>query len=361
MMFRLLSAFRPALFLFPPERAHAVTLAALKLAPREHCVKDDARLGVDLLGLHFPNPVGVAAGFDKNAQVPDRLLALGFGFAEVGGVTLFPQAGNPQPRVFRLGKDGALINRLGFNNDGVESVRARLEKFKALPGIVGANLGINKDSNDYARDFPLLMQRLDRLVDFVTLNISSPNTPGLRTMQEKDALDVLLARVMDMRANIRGRKNSYLPVLLKLAPDVTLGTLDAIAALCLEYKVDGLIISNTTVSRPYLRESLLAQESGGLSGKPLFELSTRRLAQMRQRVGRDMVLIGVGGIDSGEAAWAKICAGANLLQLYTGLVYQGLGLLDEIKATLLARLAAKGLANLQQAVGLHTDDYAQEL
>ena len=358
-MLRFLSPFQSILFALAPERAHALTLHALRLAPCRKHVSDDPRLQSKFLGLSFENPVGMAAGFDKNAEVVRPLHALGFGFVEVGGVTPRPQAGNPKPRVFRLVKDGALINRLGFNNDGAASICARLENIKTAPGIIGANLGANKDSEDKVKDYLELMGALDGLADFVTLNISSPNTPGLRELQGKEALHELLARVMEKREKVRARKNPRLPVLLKIAPDLTLNDLDDIARLSLQHGVDGLIVSNTTVSRPHLRDRH-AIEAGGLSGRPLFDLSTRRLAQMRERVGKDMVLIGVGGIDSGAAAWAKICAGANLLQLYTGLVYRGFELLDEIKTTLLHKLNQKGFLSLQQAVGCEADSFARE-
>jgi dihydroorotate dehydrogenase len=358
-MFRFLSPFRPALFAIAPEQAHALVLRALQLFPRSKHASDDPRLQSKLLGLNFPNPVGMAAGFDKNAVVVRPLHALGFGFVEIGGVTPQPQEGNTQPRIFRLMKDGALINRLGFNNDGVVAIRARLESIKTEPEIVGANLGANKDSEDMIADYLELIGQLNGLVDFVTLNVSSPNTPGLRELQGKEALHQLLARVMEKRETVRARKNAKLPVLLKIAPDLTLNDLDDIAHLSLQHGVDGLIVSNTTLSRPHLRDRR-AMEAGGLSGRPLFDLSTRRLAQMRERVGKEMVLIGVGGIDSGEAAWAKICAGANLLQLYTGLVYRGLGLVDEIKATLLRNLNQKGFVSLQQAIGCETNIFASE-
>jgi dihydroorotate dehydrogenase len=360
MMLRLLSPLQAVLFALAPEQAHALTLRALQIIPSKKYVSDDPRLQSELLGLNFPNPVGMAAGFDKNAVVVCPLHALGFGFVEVGGVTPRPQSGNPQPRVFRLIRDGALINRLGFNNDGVEAVRARLEKIRSKPGIVGANLGANKDSEDKIADYLELMAKLGGFVDFVTLNISSPNTPGLRALQGKEVLHELLARVMEKRETVMARREVRLPLLLKIAPDLTLHDLDDIARLSLQHGVDGLIVSNTTISRPHLRSNK-AKESGGLSGRPLFELSTRRLAQMRQRMGKEMVLIGVGGIDSGEAAWAKICAGANLIQLYTGLIYKGLPLLDEIKATLLMKMKEGRFISLQAAVGSQTSQYTDSI
>jgi dihydroorotate dehydrogenase len=360
-MRRFLSFFQPALFAFSPEKAHSFTLKALACLPAQEQVQDDICLQSTCFGLNFPNPIGMAAGFDKNAEVAAQLLNLGFGFLEVGGITPHPQTGNPQPRVFRLIKDRALINRLGFNNDGIAIIRARLEKNKTLPGVIGANIGANKDSQDRIGDYEKLLLQLNGLTDFVTLNISSPNTPGLRNLQDKDALNTLLSNVMEKRERVISRAGERLPILIKIAPDLTLQDLDEICSLSLQHGVDGLIVSNTTVSRPILLDHALAKEAGGLSGRPLFALSTRMLALMRQRVGKDMVLIGVGGIDSGEAAWAKICAGANLLQLYTGLIYRGLNLIDEIKATLLAKLAEHGFSSLQQAVGCKNSFYAQEI
>ncbi len=356
-MLHLLSLFRPALLSLNPEMAHALTLKALRFLPLTAPSGDDARLHMRLLGLDFPNPVGMAAGFDKNAEVVDKFFPLGFGFAEAGGITPRPQAGNPCPRVFRLPHDGALINRLGFNNDGVKIIRARLRQNIGKPGIIGANLGANKDSEDKAQDYVTLIAELDGLVDFATLNISSPNTPGLRALQDKEALHALLSRVMEQRDKIRSRQAARLPVLLKISPDLVPDDLDDIAALSLQHGVDGVIVGNTTLSRPSLFDVHHAGETGGLSGRPLFELSTKRLAQMRSRVGKEMALIGVGGIDSGEAAWAKICAGASLLQLYTGLIYKGLPLLDEIKTTLVQKLEANGFSSLQQAVGSKVADY----
>ncbi|MES2906796.1 MAG: quinone-dependent dihydroorotate dehydrogenase [Pseudomonadota bacterium] len=359
-MLRLLSPFHSVLLALPPERAHDATLKALRYLPVQKNAPDDARLHVHLLGLNFSNPVGMAAGFDKNALVADKLLALGFGFVEVGGVTPRAQSGNPRPRVFRLNEDGALINRLGFNNEGLQVVRARLEGMRKLSGVIGINLGANKDSMDRVQDYLTLLAGLDGLADFVTLNISSPNTPGLRGLQDKEHFSALLQRVSDKRANIKSRNGGVLPVLVKIAPDVALDELDDICALAVQHRIDGMIVSNTTLLRLSSLRAHDAKETGGLSGKPLFDLSTRRLAQTRQRVGEKMVLIGVGGIDSGEAAWAKICAGANLVQLYTALVYKGLPLLDEIKATLCRQLEAHGFSGIEQAVGSQTGKFAQE-
>lgn len=357
---RLISKFQSGLFLFPPEMAHSLTLSVLKRLSLQRRPEDDQRLRVSALGLTFSNPLGMAAGFDKNAKVAGKLLQLGFGFVEVGGVTPLPQCGNPFPRVFRLLKEKALINRLGFNNEGLGAMQQRLVLLRETPGIFGVNLGANKNSQDKITDYFKLIKGLDGLADYVTLNVSSPNTAGLRDLQNKDNLDALLQQACEARGQVKARQHARLRLLIKMAPDVELHDLDNIAELAMSYKIDGIIISNTTISRPGISESKFAAEAGGLSGPPLFSLSTRRLAQMRQRVGQNMTLIGVGGIDSGEAAWAKICAGADLLQLYTGLVYQGISLVEEIKSTLLAKLTAEGMTSVSQAVGRKTAFYARE-
>lgn len=346
----------PALHLFEPERAHRLTLDALKAMPPICALPADPRLKVDLLGLAFPNPFGIAAGFDKNAEVPSALLALGFGHVEIGGVTPRPQSGNPRPRVFRLPDDGALINRLGFNNEGLEAVAARLRAMKRRQGIIGANLGANKDSADRAGDYVLLVRGLSALVDYFTVNVSSPNTPGLRDLQAEAALDELMAGVMEARDEAAHRR----PVLLKIAPDITEADLDGIVAVIKRRSVDGLVLTNTTIARGGLRDKLAAKETGGLSGRPLFRRATILLAKARQRLGPDVPLIGCGGVDSGQAAWAKIKAGANLIQLYTALVYRGLPLVDDMKESLLAELSAGGFASLGAAVGSETDKWASE-
>lgn len=358
-MLRFLSPLQPALLALPPELAHRLTLRALRFSSPPRKAPDDPRLETNMFGMSFPNPVGMAAGFDKNAEVAGKLLDLGFGFVEVGGVTPRPQTGNPRPRVFRLPEDCALINRLGFNNDGLAIVRARLARYRNHTGIIGVNLGANKDSEDRMQDFLVLIKGLSGLADFVTLNISSPNTPGLRSLQEKDTLGTLLRRVTEQRESAMSRKGAKLPVLVKIAPDLTLQDLDGICACITQHGVDGMIVGNTTIQRPAQLRHAFARESGGLSGRPLFDLSTRCLAQVRQRVGPGMTLVGAGGIDSGETAFAKICAGANLVQLYTGLVYKGLPLLDEIKTSLLAKLQSGGFERLGKAVGCETGYFAR--
>jgi dihydroorotate dehydrogenase len=339
----------PLLRMLDPEQAHALALAALKRAPLPRPAPDDAKLRVSALGLTFPNPVGVAAGFDKHAEVPDQLLRLGFGFVEAGGVTPRPQPGNPRPRLFRLDADDAVINRFGFNSEGLDAVAARLGARARAPGIVGINIGANKDTADRAADYVACIERLAPVVSFLTVNVSSPNTPGLRNLQQAAALDDLLSRVMDARERA---KSTRPPLLLKIAPDLTLGDLDDVVGLARRHRIDGMIVGNTTVSRPpNLHEQAKAAEPGGLSGRPLFALSTRMLAETFVRAEGAFPLIGVGGIDSGAAAFAKIKAGASLIQLYTGLVFRGVGLLGAIKRDLVDLLRVGRFDSLADAVG----------
>lgn len=347
---------RPLLHRLDAERAHDMTLRALALMPSGPSRADDPRLAVDLLGRRFPNPVGLAAGFDKGARVPDALLGLGFGFVEVGGVVPRPQPGNPRPRVFRLTADRAVINRYGLNSEGLDVVAARLRDRAGRPGIVGVNIGANKDAIDRLADYAACTAVLAPLVDFVTVNVSSPNTPGLRDLQGEALLDELLARTIEAR-DTAGAKAA---ILLKIAPDMALDALDAVCATAKRRGVQALVVSNTTVARPAsLVEQALARETGGLSGRPLFGPATRMLAETRLRVGGDLPLIGVGGVDSAEAAWIKIRAGASLVQLYSALVYEGPGLVGRIKAGLLERMERAGISSLRQMVGRDAADLAR--
>ncbi len=335
-----------ALRALPAETAHRATVRLVGLVapllPKPPA--DDARLGVSAFGFQFPNPVGLAAGFDKDAEVPDAMLKLGFGFVECGTVTPRPQAGNPRPRLFRLPEDGAVINRMGFNNQGMEAAARRLETRQGK-GIVGINIGANKDSGDRVADYAKGFARLAPLADYVTVNVSSPNTPGLRGLQNKQELTGLLSTLMETRAG-----NGFKPVLLKIAPDLDDHALDDVAETVTASGIEGIIISNTTIARPSLK-SANAQEAGGLSGRPLLAPSTKMLRRMRGRVSSNIVLIGVGGISSGADAYEKIRAGATLVQLYTGLVYQGPGLVARIKQELLACLTRDGFATIADAVG----------
>jgi len=339
---------KPLLHRLDAEAAHTLTIRGLSLLPPRRPPADDARLAVDVLGRRFPNPVGLAAGYDKGAQVPDALLGLGFGFVEVGGVVPQAQPGNPAPRVFRLPRDGAVINRFGLNSEGLDVVRRRLTARQGRPGRIGVNIGANKEAKDRLSDYVACTRALAPLVDFVTVNVSSPNTPGLRDLQGEAFLDDLLARVVEARDAV----HPGTAILLKIAPDITLDTLDSITATALKRGVQAMVVSNTTIARPAtLAEATLARETGGLSGRPLFRPATRLLAQAYLRVGTRMPLVGVGGIDSAQAAWTKILAGASLLQLYSALVYQGPALIEAIKAGLVARMAAEGADSLAGFVG----------
>ena len=335
--------------LLPPETAHRATVRLLSLAGGmlPSPAADDPRLAVTALGLPFPNPVGLAAGFDKDAQIPDAMLKLGFGFVECGTVTPKPQAGNAKPRLFRLPEDRAVINRMGFNNEGLERAAARLSA-RARKGIVGINIGANKDSADRKADYRTAFARLAPLADYVTVNISSPNTPGLRGLQEKSELEQLLSLLTEERA----RRNIAVPLLLKIAPDVGPSALDDIAAVALASGIEGLIVSNTTIARSGTLKSRHAHQSGGLSGVPLFAPSTALLRQTRARLGAKLTVIGVGGVATGRDAYAKIRAGANLVQLYTALAFAGPGLVARIKRELLEALARDGIARVSDAMGL---------
>jgi dihydroorotate dehydrogenase len=308
--------------------------------------QDDPRLATRLAGIEFPNPLGLAAGYDKNAECPDGMLALGFGFVEVGTATPRPQAGNARPRVFRLPQDRAVINRYGFNNDGFEKIAGRLAQ-RERRGVVGVNLGANKDSADRASDYVAGVRRFDGLVDFYTINISSPNTPGLRTLQDRAALADLLRRVLSARETLPHKA----PVFLKVAPDLSDEDKADIADIARSERIDALIVSNTTLARPPTLKSAAASEKGGLSGAPLFAPSTRLLGEFHAALGGEVPLIGVGGVSSAREAYLKVLAGASLVQLYTALIYEGPGLVGRILADLPALLAADGFSTLAEAVG----------
>ncbi|MDE1172952.1 MAG: quinone-dependent dihydroorotate dehydrogenase [Parvibaculaceae bacterium] len=342
---------RPVLTRLDPELAHNLTLGALKtgLGPRARQA-DPASLAVDVLGLRFANPIGIAAGFDKNGEVPDAMLALGMGFAEVGTVTPRPQAGNPRPRLFRLTQARAVINRFGFNNEGHAALKARLEARRGRGGVVGVNIGANKDASDRIADYEAGIAAFEGLASYFVVNISSPNTPGLRSLQSRGELEVLVGRVLAAR---KGKT----PILLKIAPDLNGEELADIAAVALAAPLDGLIVSNTTIARAGLVAGPLAQETGGLSGRPLMTMSTVALREMyRLTLGR-LPVIGVGGVSSGADAYAKIRAGASLVQLYTALAFEGPGLVTRIKKDLAALLLADGFASIADAIGA---DHRQE-
>jgi dihydroorotate dehydrogenase len=340
----------PLLRLLPPETAHGATLRALKagLAPRRPR-PDPPSLGITLWGRRFANPVGLAAGFDKNAEVPEQMLRFGFGFVECGTLTPRPQAGNPKPRLFRLERDQALINRLGFNNDGLDAGAARLRQRRKGVGIVGANIGKNRDTTDDIADYVQGVTSLAPIVDYLVVNVSSPNTPGLRELQRKSAVTALIERLLAARASVTAENPT--PLLLKIAPELSPTDRADLAQAALTTGIDGLVIANTTVTRPASLESADAPEPGGLSGKPLFAPSTALLAEMYRLTDGKLPIIGVGGIASGEDAYEKIRAGASLVQLYTALVYRGPGLVLRIKRELATLLARDGFASLAAAVG----------
>jgi len=340
----------PLLRRLPPETAHRLTIRALRagLAPRR-ARPDPPSLAITLWGRHFPNPVGLAAGFDKNAEVPERMLRFGFGFVECGTLTPRPQSGNPRPRLFRLDEDEALINRLGFNNDGVAAAAARLARRRREDGIVGANIGKNRETADDIADYVQGVTALAPLVDYLVVNVSSPNTPGLRELQRKSTVTALIERLMAARATVAPENPP--PLLLKIAPDLMPEDRADLAQAALATGIDGLVIANTTVARPASLASPQAHEPGGLSGRPLFAPSTALTAEMYRLTQGKLPIVGVGGVASGADAYAKIRAGASLVQLYTALVYHGPGLVSRIKRELAALLARDGFATLSQAVG----------
>jgi dihydroorotate dehydrogenase len=342
---------RPLLHALDPEDAHRLAIRMLQFAPLPPPARDDKRLAMRAFGLGFPNPIGIAAGFDKNAEVPDALFRAGFGFVEVGTITPKPQRGNPRPRLFRLDADAGVINRLGFNSEGADAVLRRLAARASSGGVVGINVGSNKDSPDRIADYVGLIERFAAVASYVTVNISSPNTPGLRDMQQAAVLDDLLARVVDARERVAPNAGPT-PVLLKIAPDLTLSDLDDVVGIARSRRVDGMIVANTTVARPpSLRDAAAAKEAGGLSGRPLLPLADRMLAETYVRVEGVFPLIGAGGIDSGAAALGKIRAGASLIQIYSGLVFRGLALVAEIKAALIEALESEGQDKLNDFVG----------
>jgi dihydroorotate dehydrogenase len=341
----------PLLRWFDPEDAHRMAIQGLRLLPPIRPRPDDPKLAVRAFGLNFPNPIGMAAGFDKSAEAPDALLRLGFGFVEIGTVTPKPQIGNKRPRLFRLERDEAVVNRMGFNNDGADVVLRRLAGRAHLGGIVGVNVGANKDSADRVDDYVRLIEAFAPVASYFTVNVSSPNTPGLRNLQQAAALDDLLAKVIDARERVQ-RNAGDSPVLLKIAPDLSLTELDDVVHIARSRRVDGMIVANTTLARPStLRETTRAGEQGGLSGRPLFRLSTRMVAETYVRAEGAFPLVGVGGIDTGGAALTKIRAGASLIQLYSSLIYKGLGLVDAIKNDLASTLLRTGRDSLSEIVG----------
>ena len=344
MIFRLL---RPALFTLDSEVAHRLAIDGLKVLPPRRPTPA-CKLATHVAGIDFPNPVGVAAGFDKDAEVPDALLGIGFGFTEVGSITPLPQPGNPKPRLFRLVEDNAVINRMGFNNGGGQAALARLEKRVGRLGVVGINVGANKDSADRIADYAVMTRMMAPHASYLAVNISSPNTPGLRALQDEGALTELLDAVIEARAQVA--PDNPPPIFLKVAPDLEPADIDAIARIALDKKLGALIVSNTTISRPSLR-SRHAEEAGGLSGAPLKPLALQRVRDFRKATGGKIPLIGVGGIASAEDAWARIKAGASLIQLYSAMVYEGPGLGAKIVRGLERLMMREGHSSIAEAVG----------
>jgi dihydroorotate dehydrogenase len=336
-----------------PERAHDLAVKSLELGLYPRATEpDDKRLAQRIFGLDFPNPLGMAPGFDKNARVPRELLAMGFGFVEVGTLTPKPQSGNPLPRVFRSAADRAVINRLGFNNEGQEAALQRLEQ--RLAGIVGVNIGAGRDSKDRIADYVSGIERMGVVASYFTINISSPNTPGLRDLQAPAALDALLKRVQAARDGLAGKP----PLLVKLAPDLADADLPEVVGVIVANGVDGIVVSNTTLARDGLKDAPFARETGGLSGRPLFARATRMLARVYMLTKGNLPLVGVGGIDSGETALAKIEAGASLLQLYTGLVFEGPKLIGGIKQALVEAMTNAKAESLSPLIGRDADRWA---
>ena len=335
---------RPLAFALDAERAHRLTIVALRIMPALDPARFPESLHSKVAGLDFPSPVGLAAGFDKNGEVPEQMLGLGFGFVEVGTITPKPQAGNPRPRLFRLVEDRAVINRMGFNNDGLERAYERLRHSTHLHGFIGVNVGANKDSANRIADYAEGVRRMAPVARYLTINISSPNTPGLRGLQEEGELRELLTAVEEVRTDK--------PIFLKVAPDLEAGDHDRIVRAALDHHVDALIVANTTVSRPALR-SRHAGETGGLSGAPLKSLALEALRAFRSASGGEIPLIGVGGIANADDAWERIRAGASLVQLYSAMVYEGPQIAGTIASDLARRLKREGLANISELVGAY--------
>jgi dihydroorotate dehydrogenase len=339
-----------------PERAHDLAVKSLELGLYPRATEpDDKRLAQRIFGLDFPNPIGMAAGFDKDARVPRELLATGLGFVEVGTLTPRAQSGNPLPRVFRSQADRAIINRLGFNNEGQEAALQRLQRRPT--GVVGVNIGAGRDSSDRIADYVSGIERMGSVASYFTVNISSPNTPGLRDLQAPETLDALLKRALTARGALANKP----PLLVKLAPDLADADLPEVVDVIVANGVDAIVVSNTTLMRDGLKDATFARETGGLSGRPLFTRSTRMLARVYQLTRGKLPLVGVGGVDSGETAVAKIEAGASLLQLYTGLVFEGPGLIGRIKQALVVAIERAGAHDLKPLIGARADDWAGEV
>ena len=338
-------AIRSLLFYFDAEVAHRITINFLKTYQIKNNICHPS-LSCSIFGLNFTNPVGLAAGFDKNSEVPNNIINLGFGFSEVGTVTPLPQSGNSKPRVFRLKNENAIINRLGFNNEGFEVVKERL--FKRENNIIGVNIGANKNSKDFINDYIKGIKFFSSTASYLTINISSPNTPGLRDLQSIDSFSSLLNKIDQLKKN---SSEISLPILIKISPDINDNDLESLCEKVLSSSIDGLIISNTTISR----HSVSSEEKGGLSGDPLFDISTRKLNEVYKHTEGKIPLIGVGGVDTAEKAYKKIKNGASLIQLYTGLVYKGPRLINEINRGLIEFIEKDGFKHISEAVGVEVN------
>ncbi|WP_136659848.1 quinone-dependent dihydroorotate dehydrogenase [Nitratireductor sp. XY-223] len=352
---------RNALFALDPETAHRLSIKALKSGVLPgYATEPNPRLAVKAAGLHFKNPIGIGAGFDKNAEVPMEVLRLGFGFTEIGSVTPRPQQGNPRPRIFRLPADRAVINRLGFNNEGHATVLRRLRAITGQrPGPIGVNVGANKDSDDRIGDYATGISVFYDVADYFTVNVSSPNTPGLRDLQARETLTRLVNAVHEARTACQAAGKAGKPVFIKIAPDLTEEDLENIADVAGEHSADGLIVSNTTLSREGLGADRHLGEAGGLSGRPLFERSTIVLSKLRRLVGPDITLIGLGGVDSAETALEKIRAGADLVQLYTGFVYEGPGIVAKILSGLSRTIRREGAASISDLRDSRLEEWSE--
>lgn len=339
----------------PPEIAHRAAIRAVAAYPLRVRPDVDLRLRVGAFGLSFPNPLGLAAGFDKSAEAVDGLARLGFGFIEVGTLTPLPQAGNPKPRLFRLKDDAAIINRMGFNNDGYAAAAARL-RLARRKGVVGVNIGPNKDASDRVADYVRGVKTFADVADYFTINISSPNTPGLRNLHGRGDFGPLVEAVQEARDSLSPRR----PILVKISPDLDKDQLEGVLAVAVEKRIDGLIVANTSVTRPALLKSSTAEESGGLSGRPIFELSTRLVARCYQQTKGALPIIGVGGVEDAKTALAKMEAGAALVQIYTGLIYRGPSIVTEILHGLSAEAALRKIASISEIVGTRAAEISAE-
>ncbi|HEX5536594.1 MAG TPA: quinone-dependent dihydroorotate dehydrogenase [Sphingobium sp.] len=342
----LYSLTRPLIFRLEAEKAHNLALSAMALLPAGKPAAPDPMLRCRIAGIDFPGPVGLAAGFDKDGLIAHKMHHFGFGFAEIGTLTPLPQSGNPRPRLFRLSDERAVINRMGFNNQGQIAASRRIASMRREGRVIGLNIGANKDSTDRIADYVSGVRTMAPLADYLTINISSPNTPGLRTLQGREALNELLQAVTAARS-----VDVAAPIFLKVAPDLAPADIDDIARCVIDHRIDALIVSNTTISRPPMH-SPLAGEAGGLSGAPLHDLALTRLRDFRAALGPELPLIGAGGIATADQAYARIRAGASLVQLYSAMVFEGPGIAARINKGLKALLRRDGLSNISQAVGM---------